>query len=137
TLTYWTPAVCASALVYVVAGWSCHWSMTATPSTKTRTPSSARAVNVTLPPGNWKRPVQRAEKLSTGRPAGPPAPQSWLTALSHAVRVEGGPSAMLLKYSAKNWPVGQGTGPLTVKDRELDREVAGLLTVADAEPAVA
>ena len=32
-------------VVYVVAGWSCHWSMMATPSTNTRTPSSARAVN--------------------------------------------------------------------------------------------
>src|SRR5437899_11389597 len=110
--------------------------MMAAPSTKTRTPSSARAVNVTLPPGNWKRPVQRAETLSTGRPAGPPAPQSWLTALSHAVRVEGGPSAMLLKYSAKNWPLGHPP-PLTVNVSALETCPSGLLTLTAFEPAAA
>src|SRR5438034_3443067 len=100
-------------------------------------PSSAVAVKVAQLAAKLSRPVQRAEKLSTGRPAGPPAPQSWLTALSHAVRVEGGPSAMLLKYSAKNWPMGQGPGPLTVKVRALDTAASELRTVTDAEPAVA
>src|SRR2546422_8800034 len=42
--------------------------------------------------------------LSTGRPAGPPAPQSLLTAASQAERVAGGVSVMLLKYSARNCP---------------------------------
>src|SRR2546423_12685198 len=78
--------------------------MTATPSRKTRMPSSARAVKITVPSANWKLPTQRTEKLSTGRPAGPPAPQSLLMVVSHAVRVAGGVSAMLLKYCARNWP---------------------------------
>src|SRR5207253_3021645 len=82
--------------------------MMATPSRNTRMPSSAVAVNVTLPPPNWKRPVHRTEKKSTGRPLGPPAPQSMAIVVSHAVRVAGAVSVMLLKYSAKNWPVGHG-----------------------------
>src|SRR2546426_7529791 len=97
------------------------------PLRKTRIPSSARATNVVLPPVNWKLPVHRTEKLSTGKPAGPPAPQSLLTVLSQAVRVAGAVSDMLLKYSAKNWPVGQ---PLpTVKVAALETRPSGLLTV--------
>src|SRR5436305_265697 len=112
--------------------------MTATPSRKTRIPSSARAVKVTLPPANWKLPTQRTEKLSTGRPAGPPAPQSLLMVVSHAVRVAGGVSAMLLKYCAKNWPVGQPPpGGLIVNVSALDVWPSGLLTETGAEPAAA
>src|SRR5436309_4720673 len=112
--------------------------MTATPSRKTRMPSSARAVKVTLPAAKLKRPVQRTEKSSTGRPAGPPAPQSLLMVVSHAVRVAGGVSAMLLKYCAKNWPVGQPPpGGLIVNVSLFETAPSGLRTVTGAEPAVA
>src|SRR5438477_10628297 len=93
--------------------------MTATPSSESRIPSSARAVKMTVPSANWKLPAQRTEKLSTGRPGGPPAPQSLLMTVSHAVRVAGGVSAMLLKYCAKNWPSGHALEP-TVNGSEFD-----------------
>src|SRR2546421_9373126 len=112
--------------------------MIATPSRKTRMPSSARAVKVTLPAAKLKRPVQRTEKLSTGRPAGPPAPQSLLMVVSHAVRVAGGVSAMLLKYCAKNWPVGQpAPAGFTVNVSALDVCPSGFLTETGTEPAAA
>src|SRR5207253_1243437 len=44
---------------------------------------------------------------------------------------------MLLKYSAKNWPVGQGPGPPTVKVRALETCPSGLRTVTAAVPAAA
>src|SRR5919108_1778366 len=81
--------------------------MTAAPSRKTRMPSSAVAVNVAAPPAKLKRPVQRTEKLSTGSPTGPPAPQTLLMVASHAVRVAGPVGVVLLKYSARNCPAGQ------------------------------
>src|SRR5213080_4638703 len=112
--------------------------MTATPSRKTRIPSSARAVKMTVPSANWKLPTQRTEKLSTGRPAGPPAPQSLLMVVSHAVRVAGGVSAMLLKYCAKNWPVGQPPpGGFTVNVTVLDVWPSGFFTETGTEPAAA
>src|SRR5689334_6677090 len=112
--------------------------MMAVPSRNTRMPSSARAVNVTLPPPKLNWPVQRTEKLSTGRPAGPPAPQSLLTAVSHAVRVAGGVSVMLLKYWAKNWPSGQPPpAGFTVNVMELDVWPSGFLTLTGTVPCVA
>jgi len=62
--------------------------MTATPSRKTRMPSSARAVKVTLPAAKLKRPVQRTEKCRRQTPDRRP-PQSLLMVVSHAVRVAG------------------------------------------------
>src|SRR5438552_12477708 len=45
---------------------------------------------------------------------------------------------MLLKYSAKNWPLGQGPAePPIVNVRALDTAASELRTVTDAEPAVA
>src|SRR5438874_12824083 len=112
--------------------------MRAAAQRKKRMPWSARAGKVTLPPANWKLPTQRTEKLSTGRPAGPPAPQSLLMVVSHAVRVAGGVSAMLLKYCAKNWPVGQPPpGGLIVNVSLFETAPSGLRTVTGAEPAVA
>src|SRR5438552_2994380 len=107
------------------------------PSTKTRMPSSARAVNVLVPPANWKLPAQRTEKLSTGRPAGPPAPQSLLTALSQAVRVAGAISVMLLKYSARNWPVGQPVPGEIVNVAAFETRPSGFRTVTEADPVAA
>src|SRR5439155_10893631 len=108
--------------------------MTATPSRKTRMPSSARAVKVTLPAAKLKRPVQRTEKLSTGRPAGPPAPQPLLMVVSHAVRVAGGVRAMLLKYCAKNWPeVRPAHAGITVTCRARVVCPAGFLTETGTE----
>src|SRR5438477_619591 len=111
--------------------------MICVPSRKTRMPSSARAVNVAPPPAKLKRPVQRTEKLSTGRPAGPPAPYTLLIVASHAVRVVGGVSATLPKYSAKNCPVGHPPAPVTVKASAFDACPSGLGIDADAVPAAA
>src|SRR6266850_187048 len=112
--------------------------MIATPSTKTRMPSSARAVKVNVPAAKVNWPVHRAEKLSTGRPAGPPAPKSWLTAVSQAVRVAGAVSVTLLKYCAKNWPVGQlPPAGFTVNVRALDVWPSGFLTLTGTAPAAA
>src|SRR5437867_8838413 len=111
--------------------------MIGTPSRNSRTPSSARAVKVVLPATNRKRPVQRTEKLSTGSPAGPPAPQSLLIALSHAVRTGVPVSVVLLKYSAKNWPVGQALGPVMVNVATFEATGAGLTTRTVAVPTVA
>src|SRR5437762_12220174 len=102
--------------------------MMATPSRNTRTPSSARTVNVPRPAGNETLRVQRAEKLSTGRPAGPPAPPSYRTVASHGVRVAGAVSVMLEKYCAENWPGEQGTSPLIVKGFAPDTWLSGLRT---------
>src|SRR5438128_7430574 len=110
--------------------------MMATPSRNTRMPSSAVAVNVTLPPANEKRPVQRTEKLSTGSPAGPPAAQSLVITVSQAVRVAGGVRPMLLKYSAMNWPSGHPLPGLTVKVSGFD-SASGLITWTVTEPGVA
>src|SRR5919108_651931 len=58
--------------------------------------------------------------------------------VSHAVRVAGGVSAMLLKYSAKNWPVGQLLpAGLIVKVWGPETWPSGLRTVREAEPAAA
>ena len=58
--------------------------------------------------------------------------------VSHAVRVAGGVSAMLLKYCAKNWPVGQPPpGGLIVNVSLFETAPSGLRTVTGAEPAVA
>src|SRR5919108_450447 len=55
---------------------------------------------------------------------------------SHAVRVAGGVSAMLLKYSARNWPVGHGV-LVIVKLTEFDVLPSALRTVMGTEPAMA
>src|SRR2546423_14560064 len=103
--------------------------MTATPSRKTRMPSSARAVKITVPSANWKLPTQRTEKLSTGRPAGPPAPQSLLMVASHAVRVAGGVSVMLLKYSGSDGRGGgQARGGFTWNVNVLEVWTSGFFT---------
>src|SRR5438874_12794457 len=111
--------------------------MMATPSRNTRTPSSARAVNVNVPAVKVNRPVQRTEKLSTGRPAGPPAPQSLLTAETGAARGGVRLCAMLLEYSAKNWPVGQPPVGAIVNVRGPEVWPSGLRTLTAAEPAAA
>src|SRR5690349_8188365 len=101
-------------------------------------PSSAVALKVVSPAGNVKRPVQRTEKLSVGRPAGPPPPQLLLMAGSHAVRTAVPLSAILAKYSAKNCPVGQEpTDEVTVKVWALEKTPFGFCTVTETEAGVA
>src|ERR671922_125236 len=55
---------------------------------------------------------------------------------SHAVRVTGGGSGMLPKYSARNWPVGQPPA-LTVNVKAFDTWLSGFRTVTGTEPGVA
>src|SRR5437870_999000 len=111
--------------------------MMITPSRKSRTPSSARAVKVISPPGNWKRPFQRTEKLSTGSPAGPPAPQSLSIVFSHVVRVGGAVRLMLLKYSAKNWPSGHPPPAGLIVNGSVFDSPSALITWTVTEPWVA
>src|SRR5262245_46379534 len=113
--------------------------MISAPSRKSRTPSSAATVKVLFPAGNEKRPVQRTEKLSAGRPAGPAPPQLYMTADSQAVRTGEPLRATLLKYSARNWPVGQPLldAAATANGCSLETTPLGLRTVTGTTPATA
>src|SRR2546426_8585780 len=57
--------------------------------------------------------------------------------LSHAVRTGVPVSVVLLKYSAKNWPVGQALGPVMVNVAAFEALGPGLTTRTVAVPTVA
>src|SRR5437899_3798874 len=57
--------------------------------------------------------------------------------LSHAVRTGVPASVVLLKYSAKNWPVGQALGPVMVNAAAFEATGPGLTTRTVAVPTVA
>src|SRR5688572_13687920 len=58
--------------------------------------------------------------------------------VSHAVRVAGGASETLLKYSARNWPVAHPPPDgVTVKLTMFERWPSGLTTKTGMDPAVA
>ncbi len=71
--------------------------MSDAPSTHTRIPSSARAVNKCDPAAKLNCPVQRTEKLSAPSPVtpGPAAPQSYVMLVSHRLNA-GDPARLLL-----------------------------------------
>src|SRR5690606_18903475 len=113
-------AVNVRATVYVVAGWSCHSSMSSSPSTNRRTPSSAVTVNSYEPAANTGDAVHRAENPSAATPgAGAPPPQSLSTSASHRDTTAEPASTWLPKYSAKNSSAGQSPPPGSVGSPKL------------------
>ena len=70
-------------------------------------------MNVQVPAVKPGAPLQRTEKLLTGRPgAGAPVPQSLSISVSQRTSAGVPESVLLVKYSARSWPAGQAPGPV-------------------------